>query len=604
MTQSPTTARTIDLLRQAGSHLSQGRPANAIAILQPVLRDLPTLVEARRLMGLALKLSGDFTGAERELRAGLAQEQRAELYEALAATLESAGRRPEAEAAYRAALAIDPLHQISAIDLSELLLNENRMDEALAVIEPLGRRSEADIHVLSAYALALKAMKRTQEAIEVYQRAIKAAPASAVAEHNLAAILADDSRFPEAEAGARRAFAKGIDAPQTWLTLARALQGQDRFDEADNAFRQAIKRNPLDTAAQSELAQLLWMRREAVAEACGMIDQTRASFPDDVGLIAAKARVLEYAAGSDAAYDFLSAAIDRQDAVPDLHIQASYVAASSNPQRALEHARRAWFLAPNHTRTLNALILANLAVGEAAAAAELAEEMRRRAPNDQHALAQLATAWRMLDDPRYAELYDYDAMVRTYTIEPPNGWSSLSGFLSDLAASLERRHPLRTHPIGQSLRNGTQTQQRLDRSDDPVIAAFFHAIDAPIHDHMQAIGHGTDPLRSRNTGAYRIEGVWSARLRPNGFHTDHIHQEGWLSSACYIALPDAIERGHEGWIKFGQPGVPTRPELGPERFVKPAPGTLVLFPSYMWHGTVPFSGEQHRMTIAGDFVPR
>ncbi len=584
-------------------HLSQGRPVNAVAILQPLTREQPALTEARRLLGLALRLTGDLAGSEGELLAALAREERAELYEALAATLEAAGRRPEAETAYRAALAIDPLNLASSIDLSELLLNENRLDEALAVIEPLGRRPQADIHALSAYALALKALNRTNEAIVVYTRAIKASPASAVAEHNLAAIYCDANRFAEAEAGARRAFAKGIDVPQTWLTLARALQGQDRFDEADHAFRQVIRRNPLDSAAQRELAQLLWMRSEAVAEACEVIDQTRASYPDDVGLITARARVLEYAGDTNAAYDFLGAAIDRQDSIPDLHVQASYVVAPSNPVRALEHARRAWFLAPQQTQSLNAMILANLAVGDAAAAADLASEMRRRAPNDQHAIAQLATAWRMLDDPRYAELYDYDSVVRTYTIEPPSGWSSLSGFLGDLATSLEHRHPLRTHPIGQSLRHGTQTQQRLDRSDDPVIAAFFRAIDDPIRQHMRFIGDGADPLRARNTGDYRIQGVWSARLRPNGFHTDHIHQEGWLSSACYIALPDAIEHGNEGWIKFGQPGVPTWPALAPERFVKPALGTLVMFPSYMWHGTVPFTGDQHRLTIAADIVP-
>lgn len=30
---------------------------------------------------------------------------------------------------------------------------------------------------------------------------------------------------------------------------------------------------------------------------------------------------------------------------------------------------------------------------------------------------------------------------------------------------------------------------------------------------------------------------------------------------------------------------------------------LVLFPSYLWHGTKPFAGEQHRTTIASDVVP-
>jgi hypothetical protein len=80
---------------------------------------------------------------------------------------------------------------------------------------------------------------------------------------------------------------------------------------------------------------------------------------------------------------------------------------------------------------------------------------------------------------------------------------------------------------------------------------------------------------------------------------------GWLSSACYIELPAAVQAGDkEGWIKFGQPGIPTQPPLPPEHYVQPTPGTLVLFPSYMWHGTVPFSGDTNRLTIAFDVTPK
>ena len=50
-------------------------------------------------------------------------------------------------------------------------------------------------------------------------------------------------------------------------------------------------------------------------------------------------------------------------------------------------------------------------------------------------------------------------------------------------------------------------------------------------------------------------------------------------------------------------GAPTRPPLEAEHFIKPEPGLLVLFPSYMWHGTVPFSGEETRLTMAFDIVP-
>jgi hypothetical protein len=39
------------------------------------------------------------------------------------------------------------------------------------------------------------------------------------------------------------------------------------------------------------------------------------------------------------------------------------------------------------------------------------------------------------------------------------------------------------------------------------------------------------------------------------------------------------------------------------RAIQPVTGRLVLFPSYMWHGTVPFHDKSARTTIAFDVVP-
>jgi hypothetical protein len=64
-----------------------------------------------------------------------------------------------------------------------------------------------------------------------------------------------------------------------------------------------------------------------------------------------------------------------------------------------------------------------------------------------------------------------------------------------------------------------------------------------------------------------------------------------------------VETEPQGWLKFGEPGIPTNPRLTAEHFTKPRPGYLVLFPSYMWHGTVPFSGTESRLSAAMDVVP-
>ena len=157
----------------------------------------------------------------------------------------------------------------------------------------------------------------------------------------------------------------------------------------------------------------------------------------------------------------------------------------------------------------------------------------------------------------------------------------------------------------QSLRNGTETMQDLSRSADSAIQALFKAFAVPIQHYLGHIGTGSDPLRRRNNGRWRFNGSWSVRLHSSGFHTNHTHPRGWISSACYIELPDCMSDGHndEGVLTFGEPGIATTPKLGAEYSVRPEVGMLVLFPSYFWHGTVPFRSSQARLTVAFDAVP-
>jgi uncharacterized protein (TIGR02466 family) len=192
-----------------------------------------------------------------------------------------------------------------------------------------------------------------------------------------------------------------------------------------------------------------------------------------------------------------------------------------------------------------------------------------------------------------------------YEVEPPSGWASREAFLADLGAALDRHHVMKEHPAQQSLRHGTQTTYRLTGSSEPAVGAFFAALDAPVRAYLARLGTGDDPLRRRNTGAYRIVGAWSVRLRPGGFHLDHMHHEGWLSSAFYVETPERAlaGEGREGWLRLGHPPFPTVPELPAERYVRPQPGRLVLFPSYMWHGTMPFTTDERRMTMAFDLLP-
>ncbi len=486
---------------------------------------------------------------------------------------------------------------------SEAMRAEGRAGAAVTLLSRRIEAGEAGLPLLTAFGVALNATGRLDEAIDIYGRAARDWPRSGVAEHNLAGALGDAQRFEDSEAATRRAFAKGLDAPETWLVHARALQGQDRFEEARAAYGEALRRRPTYADAHADLAGLVWMLTADLNEAAASLDAALRRWPGDPALSLKKAKLLEYAGDLDGAYGVIARAIDRFPNETLLHVPAAQLATNRDPILALDHANRAFAAAPRHEAVLATLAQANLAAGRPEAAEAAAQAFLAQAPNDQYGLALLATAWRLAGDPRYAALCDHDRLVGGSLIDTPAGWASLELFLADLAATLAKLHPFRTHPVGQSVRQGSQTHRSLSLSDDPAIRAFFEAVDGPIRRHIAGLGSGDDPLRRRIGRDYRLNGAWSVRLRPGGFHVGHTHDKGWISSACHIALPAAVGTGQEGWLAFGAPGVATDPALAADHIVKPKEGRLVLFPSYMWHGTIPFSGAESRLTIAFDVIP-
>jgi hypothetical protein len=231
---------------------------------------------------------------------------------------------------------------------------------------------------------------------------------------------------------------------------------------------------------------------------------------------------------------------------------------------------------------------------------------RQRRPHDLRWVTFEAMAARLLDHPLYQRLYDYERLVRVYELQPPPGWGSMAQINTAVREALRSRHCLATHPLDQSLRNGTQTLRNLLAERDPAIQALLSAFAEPIASYCASVGADAEhPLTVRNRGAAALHGCWSVELRRNGFHVNHFHPEGWLSSAYYVSLPPEVNdsRTRSGWLKFGEPRLPV-PGLTADHFVQPREGRLVLFPSYMWHGTNAITGDEPRLTVAFDAVPR
>jgi len=409
-------------------------------------------------------------------------------------------------------------------------------------------------------------------------------------------------RLDEAEA-LGRTLLRRQEGPAAWHGLGLTLQLQRRYAEAEEAFRAAIRHEPHYALAHEALSDLVWMRTGDLASAVGELDRALRREPRPA-LVAVMVRHLVRAGAAPQAYQLALRALPhaRPDD-PTLHVSAARAAQRlDDPRRAVAHAREACAAAPGRRALRELLAETLLQADDPAPALDILAELLATDPGDQSALALQALGWRMTDDPRYRELHDYQRMVRSYTIDPPAGWPDLAAFLSDLAGVLHRLHDTGSRTLGQSHQGGSKTWRNLARSHDPVVKALLAAIRGPVGDYCAALASGGGPL-ARVGGDWRVKSAWSVRLAPGGWHSSHYHPDGWISSAFYVELPEGPASAREGWLKFGEPPFATAAGLQADHFVEPKPGRLVLFPSYMLHGTTPSGGERPRLAVAFDVVP-
>jgi Flp pilus assembly protein TadD len=597
--------------------LKRGDLRAAHARLQVAVAAHPGYAEARRLLGGVELALGDAAGAERTLRDAIALDPAwPPSMTMLGELLLNSGRQAEAERWLRRAATGKPTDPHAAFVLARHCNDRRRFAEALAVAGPICASGQAAPELAAQHVAALVGLGRRGEAIGFYSRLSANAPGNAGAALALAAALQASGRHEEAGRAVRQAAARGARSAALWHAQARSLVALGSFEQAEAALRDCLRLDPQHIAAHDDLARLVWMRTGDTAQATALLDEALGKFANNDALWAAKAAVLQGAGDPRAAHACLAPRVERPHAPSSLLVRAGLAALEFDPGVALEMARRAARATPGDVAARKLMAASQLGVGDAHAALPLCEALLAGEPDDQYLIALQTTAWRLLGDERYARLCDYRKLVVPCQLEAPAPWTSLADFLSDLKRSLEKLHGRLRHPLlFQSLRHGTETTNDLTRSDDPVIRALFQAFDAPIRDYIVRMGMGDDWLRRRNSGNYRFNGSWSVRLRADGFHHNHVHPRGWISSACYIELPEVrLSRNpgpgdrpgpqpHEGALTFGEPGILTVPALHPEHEVRPEPGMLVLFPSYFWHGTVPFSGNRTRLTVAFDAVP-
>jgi lipopolysaccharide biosynthesis regulator YciM len=177
------------------------------------------------------------------------------------------------------------------------------------------------------------------------------------------------------------------------------------------------------------------------------------------------------------------------------------------------------------------------------------------------------------------------------------------GFNSSLVSNLLRlKSDLDT--VSQSLlSNGEQSAGNFFLSKDPSIVLVRDIILGRINHYRSLFAGKTDAFISNWPENYELHG-WIVDIRKGGSLGGHMHKLGWLSGSLYLKIPMTLSPS-EGNIVFSLNGAnyPTGSKIFPEKEVEIGTGDIVLFPSSVFHRTLPFDSEENRVTLAFDVKP-
>ncbi|HET7605407.1 MAG TPA: putative 2OG-Fe(II) oxygenase [Sphingomicrobium sp.] len=470
--------------------------------------------------------------------------------------------------------------------------------EAVAVLPKLERLlpRSGDYRLWHIHGLILRQLDRHSDALRSLKRSTELAPEASKPAHALAQTL-NEAGLPSVDAHLR-ALRLAPGTPEMLLGLTAALIAERRIDEAVGGLERGVSVQPQWTQGHVTLSRLRWMQGERQGFTRSY-DEALARMPANLDLRRDQIIALVHAEHWDDALRAISAgrAAVGPHTIFDANEAAVYAELGELDRADALFAQLANVPdAPIQVRRVRHYLRSGRPV-EASGAIDPWLE----GPQAFLFWPYASIAWRMTDDPRWEWLEGDPRLVGVYDIVdrlPP---------LTELADTLRQLHTVRGEPLEQSVRGGTQTDGNLFQHVDPILVGLRDAIVEAVADHVAQLPP-VDPrhplLGPPRDRPIRFAGSWSVRLSGGGYHANHVHPDGWISSALYIVLPPDLGDAEAGFLALGQPQAQLGLDLAPTRIVEPKAGRLALFPSWMWHGTRPF-GDGERMTVAFDVaVPR
>ena len=156
------------------------------------------------------------------------------------------------------------------------------------------------------------------------------------------------------------------------------------------------------------------------------------------------------------------------------------------------------------------------------------------------------------------------------------------------------------------LYNGSQSAGNIFLYNHPSIQDIKKCIEIKIEEYREYFSFKNEGFLENWPNNYDLFG-WIVKMKKGGYLESHIHKEGWLSGSFYINIPRKNNNINEGNIVFSEMG-PRYPVKDIHKYTRKtielSTRSICIFPSCIFHETIPFDAKEDRITLAFDVMPK
>lgn len=411
--------------------------------------------------------------------------------------------------------------------------------------------------------IALSNTGQLTEATISYRKAIALQPKFFEAYGNLGALLQKQGKLEEAVASYRKALSINED-PRGHFNLGTALRDQGKLEEAITHYRKAIALYPNYADAHSNLGETL---RDQ-----GKMDEAITSYQNALRINP------NHSSANYNMAEFLYLAKRYDEAIP--HFERSQL------DDWLERSMYCLYKAERFD--------------------EFKKKLDDVVKTDSHTapfLATLSTHYAVnfgVEDPYNfcKNGFDFIYTAAIHELSEPNS-PLLKSLLNDINnAEIAER-------VQGMLHNGKQSAGNLFKRSEASFKTLGELVKKEFINYKNKFSGAKCELIQSFPEELEFTSSWYVKMRQGGHLDAHIHEIGWISGAVYLAMPLNKKNPSEGAFEYGIHGdaYPQKHSHFPVGTVIPKVGEIVLFPSSLFHRTIPFTSSEERICIAFDLKP-